>query len=117
MLRSEKMWKEIERESGQILLRPSGFLVVGEKDCPELKRYESTAYGSYEVYSSSEMNSLWPRMKLPAGLKGIFDKKGGTMLSGKALEVYKQLGEDSGAKLHYNTKVDKIFDNGVMCDG
>ena len=52
MLRSEKMWNEIERESGEKLLRPSGFLVVGEPNCPELARYESTAKGVYNVFTS-----------------------------------------------------------------
>ena len=89
MLRSEKMWNEIERESGVKLLRPSGFLVVGKPNCPELARYESTAKGVYNVFTSEEMNSKWPKMTLPTGLKGIFDLKGGTMLSGKALEVYR----------------------------
>ena len=63
--------------------------MVGEPSCPELARYESTAKGVYNIYTSDEMNSIWPKMQLPKGLKGIFDLKGGTMLSGKALEVYK----------------------------
>ena len=61
---------------------------MGEPKCPELARYESTAKGDYNVFTSTEMNTKWPKMNLPAGLKGIFDLKGGTMLSGKALEIY-----------------------------
>ena len=63
------------------------------------------------------MNKKWPKLNLPDGLKGLFDLKGGTMFSNKSLLAFKFLSEVNGAQLFYNSKVEKIFDNGVLVNG
>ena len=52
----------------------------------------------------------WPGLKLPEDIDivGIYDKKGGHVLARKSLEVFKQLSEEKGAVLRYNTKVTDI---------
>jgi glycine/D-amino acid oxidase-like deaminating enzyme len=110
------MWSEIEKESGETLLRPSGFLVVGEVECDELKKYESTARGEYLTLNSKQMNEKWPKLNLPDGLKGLFDLKGGTMHAKKSLVAFKTLSEKNGAQLFYNSKVESIK-SGIICNG
>ena len=39
---AEKIWKQIEEESGEQLLLKTGFLLVGPEN-EEFKRYEATA--------------------------------------------------------------------------
>lgn len=99
---SLKLWKNLEKESGQEILLPTGLLMLQGED----KGANGFNEASYRTLS---------RMKLGAGLleaeeletrfpqfradKGFFDPHGGVILASKALSVLSSLSEKRGVKI------------------
>ncbi|HET7404814.1 MAG TPA: FAD-dependent oxidoreductase [Candidatus Bathyarchaeia archaeon] len=107
---SLRLWKQLEKESGQQLLTPTGLLLLDGLD----KNSNKFAEASYktltqanlgtESLDSRELRSRYPQFKAE---KAILDLHGGVLLASKALQILRELAQSLGVRM-VQRQVDKI---------
>jgi monomeric sarcosine oxidase len=99
---SLKLWKNLERESGQELLIPTGLLMLQGED-ENANGFNETSYRTLsqmklgaEQLDAEELKKRFPQFKAE---KACFDPHGGVLLASKALSVFRSLTEKHGVKV------------------
>jgi N-methyl-L-tryptophan oxidase len=99
---SLKLWREIEKETGQELLIPAGLLMLEGEDEHANKFNESsfktlTKLGlGARLYEGPELRKHFPQFR--AG-KAFFDPHGGVLLASKSLETFASLAAAQGVRI------------------
>ena len=99
---SLRLWREIEKETGQELLIPAGLLMLEGKDKHANKFNESsfktlTKLGlGAQVYEGPELKKHFPQFQANMG---FFDPHGGVLLASKSLETLASQSGARGAKI------------------
>ena len=116
-----ELWGDLERESGQKLMKENGLLFYGEVDTGET--VEGSIPGAAEVmqklgiphqyFSADEMNSKWP-MRALSGYEGVYEETAGSINSSMACDVMMGLAQSKGHSLYTNTSV---LDVGIPLPG
>src|SRR5260370_24248265 len=101
-VKSLKLWKNLERESGRELLLPTGLLMLQGED-QNANGFNETSYRSLsrmklgaEQLGAEELEKRFPQFRAE---KGFFDPHGGVLLASKALSALGSFTEQQGIKL------------------
>jgi monomeric sarcosine oxidase len=99
---SLKLWKNLERESGQELLLPTGLLMLQGED-ESANGFNEASYRTLssmklgaEQLGAEELRKRFPQFRAE---KGFFDPHGGVLLGSKALSVLGSLTEKHGVEI------------------
>ncbi len=101
-IESLRLWKEIEKETGQELLIPAGLLMLEGEDEHANKFNESsfktlTNLGlGAEVYEGPELKKRFPQFQAKVG---FFDPHGGVLLASKSLETFSSQAGARGVRI------------------
>ena len=109
---SLKLWKSLERESGQQLLIPTGLLLLQGED-QNANSFNEASYRTLsrlklgaEQLGQEELGKRFPQFRAE---KGFFDPHGGVLLASKALSVLTSLTEKQGVKVRTREAHKLIF--------
>src|SRR5712664_440717 len=99
---SLKLWKNLERESGQELLLPTGLLMIQGED-ESANGFNEASYRTLssmklgaEQFGAEELKERFPQFRAE---KGFFDPHGGVLLASKVLSVLASLLEKHGVTI------------------
>jgi len=99
---SRRLWKDLERESGQELLLPTGLLMLQGED-QSANDFNEASYRTLssmklgaEQLEADELRKRFPQFRAE---KGLFDPHGGVLLASKTLSVLSSLTEKHGVKI------------------
>ncbi len=111
---SLKLWKNLEKESGQELLLPTGLLLLQGED-QNANAFNETSYRTLsrmklgaEQIDAEEIKKRFPQFRAE---KGFFDPHGGVLLASKALSVLRSLAEKHGVKVRKGQAQKLVFEN------
>ena len=103
---SLKLWKDLERQSGQEILLPTGLLMLHGED-RNANGFNESSYRTLsqmrlgaEQLEADELKERFPQFRAE---KGFFDPHGGVLLASKALSVLSSLIEKRGVKVRKGT--------------
>jgi sarcosine oxidase len=98
---SLRLWKYLERESGQEILLPTGLLMLQGED-PNPNGFNESSYRTLsrlklgaEQLEAEDLKKRFPQFR---GEKAFFDPHGGVLLASKALSILSSLSEKRGVK-------------------
>src|SRR5713101_8606377 len=101
-VKSLKLWKSLEQESGQELLLPTGLLMLQGGD-QNANGFNEASYRTLshmklgaEQLDAEELEKRFPQFRAE---NGFFDPHGGVLLASKALSVLRSLMEKRGVKI------------------
>jgi monomeric sarcosine oxidase len=110
---SLRLWKEIEKETGQHLLIPSGLLMLNGED-EHANKFNETSFKTLnkrglgaQFYEGPELKKHFPQFQ--AG-SAFFDPHGGVLLASKSLETFTSEAGKKGVKI-LKKRVIKFRDN------
>ncbi len=99
---SLKLWQNLEKESGQEILLPTGLLMLQGED-QNANGFDEASYSTLsrlklgaEQVDREELERRFPQFRAE---KGFFDPHGGVLLASKALSVFGSLIEKHGVKV------------------
>ena len=99
---SLKLWKNLEEESGQELLLPTGLLMLQGEDL-NANGFNEASYRTLsrmklgaEQLEAEDIKKRFPQFRAD---KGFFDPHGGVLLASKAITVLSSLAEKHGVKI------------------
>jgi len=108
VLRSYELWRALERQSGQDLLRITGVLSVGEENSKIISGTQRAAarHGlALEKWSRGEVRERYPSLRLLENEIALFEPDGGVLDPEQAVSAHLKAAESSGAELRFNTVV------------
>lgn len=114
-LKAQKLWGELERNSGEQLFLPTGVLNAGSENSTFIKQVKAGAmeYGlPMEFLDSHEIHDRWPGITLPEDYIGCYESTSGVLKSEECISAYQQLAKSNGADIIVNSEVRKIVVHG-----
>ena len=113
-IESLELWKNLERESGQEILLPTGLLMLQGEDL-NANGFNESSYRTLsrmklgaEQLESEELKERFPQFRAE---RGFFDPHGGVLLASKALSVLRSLIEHHGVEVRRAAARRLIFGN------
>ena len=100
VLRAYELWRELEREADEELLRITGVLAVGQETSTIIRRTRGTARQHdlpLEELSKGEIESRYPMLRLLPGESGVLETDGGVLDPERAVAAHVRLAEGKGA--------------------
>jgi sarcosine oxidase len=106
--RAYALWEELERASGEQLLRITGGLMIGT---PE-SRLVSGAHASavqhgldYQLLEAADVMRQYPALRLEADEVALFEPRAGILAPEKCVAAHARLARDVGAEVHFDEPV------------
>ena len=112
-----KLWRDLEKETGEELLVQFPLLTMGSVDNEDFKLV-AEQYPDATLLTPEEITTKFPALKnIPSDYKGMINEDCGIVRARKALDVVSKLAQDKyGAKLLFNTKVTNTTKNQVTTE-
>jgi sarcosine oxidase len=108
VLRSYELWRELERQTGEELLRLTGVLSVGEESCEIISGTKRSA-GEHglrlETLSRPQVHDRYPALRLLPGEVGLFEPDGGVLDPERAVRAHLQIAQKAGAELRFEVSM------------
>ncbi|MGE7903142.1 N-methyl-L-tryptophan oxidase [Peribacillus sp. NPDC094092] len=114
-LKAQKLWGELERNSGGQLFLPTGVLNAGSENSTFIKQVKagSKEYGlPMEILDSQEIHDRWPGITLPEDYIGCYESTSGVLKSEECIRAYQQLAKSNGADIIVNSEAREIVVHG-----
>ena len=99
---SLRLWREIEKETGQELLFPTGLLMLEGED-EHANKFNDSSFKTLtklglgaQLYEGPELKKRFPQFRADAG---FFDPHGGALLASKSLETFASQAGIRGVKI------------------
>ena len=99
---SLRLWNQLEQESGQRLLIPTGLLLLQGQN-KSSNKFSETSYRTLtqanlgaERLDNTELTARYPQFKAE---KAIFDPHGGVLLASKAIQTLQSLAKSHGVRI------------------
>ncbi|MET7686965.1 N-methyl-L-tryptophan oxidase [Streptomyces sp. NPDC005483] len=108
---ADRLWEQLQAETGRSLLRRSGSLVMGETASPSMRLLLSTsaAHGlDHEVLDREELARRYPQHRLPDGHTAVLDRLGAVIRPEASIQAAAAHAEHLGARLHRYTTVREV---------
>ncbi|WP_077488710.1 N-methyl-L-tryptophan oxidase [Sinomonas mesophila] len=109
--RSQRLWAELEQESGQDILLRCGGLYIGTDKGPYISQLRESAQATgvvHEFLSRGEMAERYPQHNLREDDVAVFDPAGGALRTDRAVTAAVAAAQANGATVLTNTPVDDI---------
>ncbi|WP_217282884.1 N-methyl-L-tryptophan oxidase [Paenibacillus alginolyticus] len=110
-LRAQKLWFDLEQQSGRKLFYQTGVLNVGTRDSTFIQQVisSSEAYSlPLQTVDSSKTHTRWPAISLPEGYVGCFESDSGVLKSEECIRAYRELLERQQVNILTNTSVQEL---------
>ena len=107
-LRSYELWRELERQTTEELLRLTGVLSVGEESCEIISGTKRSAaeHGlRLETLSQREVRERYPTLRLLPNELALFELDGGVLDPERAIRAHLQVAQRKGAELRFQVSV------------
>ncbi|HKP04631.1 MAG TPA: N-methyl-L-tryptophan oxidase [Chthoniobacterales bacterium] len=108
VLRSYELWRELERQTAEELLRITGVLSVGEESCEIIAGTKRSA-GEHglrlETLSQHQVRERYPRLRLLPNEVVLFEPDGGVLDPERAIRAHLQVAQKKGAELRFQVSV------------
>ena len=104
LLRTYELWRELERETKEELLRITGVLLVGDESSEIVRGSQRSAREHdlrIEVLSKEEINVRYPTLRVRAGEVGVFEPDGGVLNPERAIDAQLTVAAARGASLRF----------------
>lgn len=109
--RSRSLWAELESETGQEILTPTGGLSIGTANGTYINSLLETASitgAEHEVLGREDMGERYPQHNLRPDDCAVFDPSAGVLRTDRAVSAAIAAGQANGATVLKNTPVDSI---------
>ncbi len=106
LIRSYELWRDLERSTGEDLMRLTGLLMVGtpEGEIVAGALHAARAYGlSIEHLNAREIRSRYPQVLVHDGEAGVFEARGGVVFPERAIRAHLDLARARGAHARFHT--------------
>lgn len=108
LLRAYEMWRELERASGEELLRITGLLMVGKESAEVIdgaRRAAAEHRLPIEVLNPRQITSRYPTLRVLPDEIGVFEEDGGVLVPERAIEAHLGVAARAGAQLRFGSAV------------
>jgi sarcosine oxidase len=109
VLRAYELWPELERATGQEILRITGLLSIGEETSEIIqgtRRAASEHDLPVESLSRREVNARYPTLELWKDEVALFEIDGGVLNPERAVRAHLQLAESSDAEMRFGVAME-----------
>src|SRR5438874_1619813 len=109
VLRAYELWPELERATGQEILRITGLLSVGEETSEIIRGTRRAAIEHdlpVESLSQREAKARYPILELWKGEVALFEIDGGVLDPERAIRAHLQLAESGGARMRFGVAME-----------
>lgn len=106
VLRAYELWRQLERQTGQDILRITGVLSVGAEDSEIIAGTQRAAAEhdlSVKVWSSQEIKARYPTLQLLPDEMALFETDGGVLDPEGAVRAHLKIAQSAGADLRFHT--------------
>jgi sarcosine oxidase len=106
LLRAYDLWRELERESGEELLRLTGLLMAGPEGCEIITGATRAAREHclpFESLSARDIRSRYPMLKVLDDEVGVYEPDGGVLDPERSVAAHLRVAEAAGAQLRFNS--------------
>lgn len=110
-LKAQKLWHDLENDTGKQLFLQTGVLNAGNEKSDFIQNIISSSKRytlPLDVLDSSEVNKRWPGVTLPNDFVGCFEPTSGVLKCEECIDAYRELAEQHGASILTNSKVKEI---------
>jgi sarcosine oxidase len=109
--RSQRLWAELEEETGQDVLLRCGGLYIGTETgayIPQLLESARATGAAHEILSREEMAERYPQHNLRPDDVAMFDPQGGALRTDRSVTAAIAAAQANGATVLNNTPIDGI---------
>jgi sarcosine oxidase len=109
LLRAYDLWRELERETGQELLRLTGLLMVGKEGCEIVAGATRAAREHslpFESLTAPEIRSRFPTLKVLDQEVGVYEPDGGVLDPERAICAHLDVAEAAGAQMRFEAAME-----------
>lgn len=102
LLKSYELWNQIEQHVGKRLFWEAGLLQVGPENgvvVPGVLRSAQEHVLNVESLSAKQVESRWPRLRVPSGLMGVLEPKAGYLLVEECVSSFLSASRDACAEI------------------
>ncbi len=106
--RAQELWRQLARESGERVIRPTGGLVLGDADSAYLTGAIRTARACglpHELLDRDEVGARFPAFRPRANERALFDPGAGVVFPEVAIRCHASGAAERGAELRYGARV------------
>ena len=110
LMRAYELWKKLEADSGQSLMRIAGGLMIGRPGGDLLTRSARSAelFGlPHELLSAAQIRRLYPAFQMEDDWAGLWEANAGYLRPEACIEQQLRLAASRGAELHLEQSVTK----------
>ncbi|QAY66321.1 N-methyl-L-tryptophan oxidase [Paenibacillus protaetiae] len=109
-LRADRLWTELEQESGETLLVRSGVLNAAPAASVLSSKINRSAqyHVPVELLDADEIRTRWSGFQFPDGFQGLYEQQAGYLLCDVCVRTYRRQAESYGAEMLVNTPVEGI---------
>ena len=112
VLRAYELWRELERATGEEILRITGLLSVGEETSEIIQGTRHAAHEhdlSVESLSQREVKARYPTLELWKDEIALFETDGGVLNPEQGIRAYLDLSESCGAEMRFGTVMENWY--------
>lgn len=109
LLRAYELWRELERDTSQELLRLTGLLMVGKKGCEIIAGATRAAREHslpFESLTAPEIRSRFPMLKVLDEEVGVYESDGGVLDPERAICAHLDVAEVAGAEIRFEAAME-----------
>jgi len=115
LLRAYEMWRYLEQQTSQDLLRITGLLMVGTEGSEIINGALKAAQEHdllLEVLNAGELRARYPLLSVLDREVGIFETDGGVLNPERATEAHLQIAQRNGAEMRFGAEISGWEANG-----
>ena len=108
---ADRMWDQLQQETGRVLRSRNGCLVMGETTSPSMQVLLSSIADhdlDHELLERDDFARRYPQHVLPEGHTAVLDRAGGTIRPEASVQAAAARAEQLGARLHRYTPVREV---------
>jgi monomeric sarcosine oxidase len=108
LLAAYLMWRELEQQSGQMLLHEIGLIQLGPADgvvVPGVLRSAADHNLNVESLSADDVRRRWPGLSVGDDLVGVYEPRGGYLLVEDCVRAHLAAAQAAGADLRFGTEI------------
>jgi sarcosine oxidase len=109
-LRSWKLWRKLEMDSGKKLLVKTGNLTIGPPESPAVSGFLASAQAydiPHECLTATEVRKRWPQLSLHDTFVAGLEKEAGIVFPEMSIVTFLTEAEKAGADLIFNDQVEE----------